>query len=79
MSEHTVKKMLKPLRVGLGILFLVLGILGLFLPVLQGILFLAIAAALLGKDTPPGRWLNGQVQKLRDRTRTRKEKRSDRA
>ena len=36
----------------IGYIFLVLGVLGLFLPVLQGILFLAIGAVILSKESP---------------------------
>ena len=36
----------------LGVLFVVLGVIGLFLPVLQGILFLAIGLSLLSYDSP---------------------------
>lgn len=43
-----------------GLVFLVLGILGLFLPLLQGILFLVIGAALLTYRTPLFRWLRLQ-------------------
>lgn len=39
-------------RIGAGSVFLVLGVLGLFLPVLQGILFLAVAAVLLAPYVP---------------------------
>ncbi len=35
-----------------GVLFLVLGVLGLFLPVLQGILFLVVGVALLADHIP---------------------------
>ncbi len=56
-------------RVGVGALFLVLGVLGLFLPVLQGILFLAIGAALLAPDVPPARrallWMYRRWPRLR--------------
>ncbi|HHM23725.1 MAG TPA: hypothetical protein ENJ23_01640 [Bacteroidetes bacterium] len=74
MNLQAAKKLLTPVRIVLGVIFLILGILGLFLPVLQGLLFLTIAAALLGKDTPPGRWLYQQVQRLRNRTFRRREK-----
>ncbi len=40
------------LRMGFGVLFLVLGVLGLFLPVLQGILFLVVGVALLADHIP---------------------------
>jgi uncharacterized protein len=36
----------------IGYIFIVLGILGLFLPFLQGILFLAIGAMILSKESP---------------------------
>jgi len=36
----------------IGYFFIVLGILGLFLPILQGILFLAIGAMILSKESP---------------------------
>lgn len=47
------------LRICVGVLFLILGILGLFLPILQGILFLVIGMALLADHIPP-------VKRLRD-------------
>jgi len=40
------------LRMTFGVLFLVLGVLGLFLPVLQGVLFLAVGVALLADHIP---------------------------
>lgn len=40
------------LRIILGWFFIFLGVIGLFLPVLQGLLFLAIGALLLSKDIP---------------------------
>jgi len=40
------------LRITAGWIFLVLGLLGLFLPLLQGILFLAIGAYLLAPHVP---------------------------
>ena len=45
------------LILGLGWIFIFLGILGLFLPVLQGILFLCIGAVLLSSESPRMRWL----------------------
>lgn len=41
-----------PLRIALGWFFILLGILGLFLPILQGILFLAIGVWLLAPHIP---------------------------
>ena len=44
--------------------FIVLGILGLFLPILQGILFLLIGLSLLSNSSP---WAARLLQKVRDR------------
>ncbi|HTL48207.1 MAG TPA: hypothetical protein VL688_09155 [Verrucomicrobiae bacterium] len=46
------KPLLKIFRITSGILFLILGFLGLFLPVLQGILFLGTGLLLLSVDIP---------------------------
>ena len=48
----------------LGWLFIVLGILGLFLPVLQGILFLLIGLYLLSTTSP---WAERLLNRLRER------------
>ena len=48
----------------LGYLFLILGIAGLFLPFLQGILFILIGLALLSRTTP---WAEQLSQRLRNR------------
>jgi len=42
---------------GLGWLFILLGVAGLFLPVLQGVLFLCIGLILLSRRSPRVRWL----------------------
>lgn len=47
-----------------GWTFIVLGILGLFLPILQGILFLAIGGMLLSMESPTAQRI---VNRLRDR------------
>lgn len=44
--------MRKFIRISLGILFLILGIIGLVLPILQGILFLIIGLILLAPYSP---------------------------
>jgi len=44
--------------------FILLGILGLFLPILQGILFLLIGLSLLSNSSP---WAARLLQKVRDR------------
>lgn len=46
-----------------GWLFMVLGVLGLFLPVLQGILFLMIGLALLAKAQPRFRLLKQRLRR----------------
>ncbi len=40
------------LRMTFGVVFLVLGVLGLFLPLLQGVLFLVVGVALLADHIP---------------------------
>ena len=45
------------LILGFGWFFIFLGFIGLFLPVLQGILFLCIGAILLARESPRMRWL----------------------
>lgn len=52
------------LRLGLGWAFIVLGALGLFLPFLQGILFLAIGFALIAPESP---WAQDKLERLRRR------------
>ena len=56
--------MYRALRIGLGGLLIVLGIIGLFLPILQGFLFLGIGGVLLYKDVP---YFPRLVRKLRKR------------
>jgi uncharacterized protein len=53
----------------LGWLFIVLGILGLFLPILQGILFLCIGVLLLADDIPLFKRLIDKVESKWPRTR----------
>ena len=48
----------------MGIVFLVLGILGLFLPVLQGVLFIVIGLALL---FPDNKYIQKVLQRAKDR------------
>jgi len=49
---------------GLGWFFVVLGILGIFLPILQGILFLLIGFILLSRESE---WAQRQLDNLRTR------------
>jgi uncharacterized protein len=46
-----------------GYVFLVLGVLGLFLPFLQGFLFIVIGLLILGKQAP---WAQNLLQRFRD-------------
>ena len=48
----------------LGWLFIFLGILGLFLPILQGILFLTIGLILLSRESE---WAAGKLDRLKTR------------
>ena len=56
--------MKRVLRYIIGITFLVLGVLGLFLPVLQGILFLVVGLLILA---PESRWIRALIAKLHAR------------
>lgn len=64
MTARAPKNWKDALRIAVGLLMLALGVLGLFLPVLQGILFLLAAGLLLAPYSP---W----VQRLLDRARRR--------
>lgn len=50
--SERVRQWPRPLRIAIGVALLILGALGLFLPVLQGLLFLTLGAWLLSKDVP---------------------------
>ncbi len=54
----------------LGWIFIFLGILGLFLPILQGILFLCIGVLLLGSESPMMRLLIMKLGRRYPRFRT---------
>jgi hypothetical protein len=60
-SRHPVWRGIK---IALGLILLPLGIVGLFLPFLQGVLFLLVAVALLSSEVP-------FVARYRDRVRER--------
>ena len=47
-----------------GWAFIVLGVLGIFLPILQGILFLLVGVILLSRESV---WMQGQIEKLREK------------
>ncbi|CAA7616441.1 PGPGW domain-containing protein [Magnetospirillum sp. UT-4] len=52
------------LKIVFGWAFIVLGVLGLFLPILQGVLFLAIGLAILAQEQP---WAHRLLMRLRHR------------
>ena len=59
------KKVIKKYyKLVIGYVFIVLGILGLFLPFLQGILFLVIGAMILSKESPA-------FQRLKEKIKTK--------
>jgi uncharacterized membrane protein YbaN (DUF454 family) len=55
----------RPLRVGLGALCLLLGVVGLVMPFFSGVIFLLAAGLLFGNDSVVGRWLNRLVHRRR--------------
>ena len=57
----------KWIRIPLGVGLLILGVIGLFLPVLQGILFLALGLYLLGLRFP---WLERRLKRRRREAKT---------
>jgi hypothetical protein len=61
--------LLRIVRQVIGWGFIVLGILGLFLPILQGVLFLCIGVLLLAEDLPIFRRLIDKVESKWPRTR----------
>ena len=54
------RNVLRVARIVVGLLLVLLGIVGLVLPVLQGVLFIVLGLGLLSVDIPP-------VRRLRDR------------
>lgn len=52
------------LKIILGWFFVVLGVLGLFLPILQGVLFLAVGLVILAQEQP---WAHRLMATLRHR------------
>ncbi|MBU4460186.1 MAG: hypothetical protein KJ579_06430 [Verrucomicrobia bacterium] len=53
------------LRIAAGGALIVLGIVGLFLPVLQGLLFITLGLTLLARDVPWARRLIGRIRSSR--------------
>jgi len=61
----------RALILGFGWFFIVLGVLGIFLPILQGILFLAIGLILLSRESE---WAQRQIDRLKEKYPTFGEK-----
>ena len=61
MARVSWKTMKRPLMLALGYTFLVLGVLGMFLPILQGFLFLAIGLAILARHAAWARLLRRRL------------------
>ena len=70
-QRRTVSGWRSLLRLAAGIGCLLLGVIGLFVPVLQGILLLAFGAALLAPDFPPARRLMVRTYRRWPRLRRR--------
>lgn len=77
METEKRQKIYKMLRMVGGVLFLILGIIGLFLPILQGVLFLVIGATLLGRDSKIGRWIHDRVDYLAKKVKLKKGKKEE--
>ena len=65
----------RPVRIALGFLLLVLGVIGLFLPVLQGVLMLLGGLAILGRDLPWARSLTDRLTRALRRRQKRPRRR----
>ncbi len=63
-------------RIGLGFLLLFLGVIGLFLPVLQGVLMILGGLALLSRDLPWARWLTDRAAAFVRRRAGRRKRRA---
>ena len=60
---------LRVVRIAAGFLLLVLGVIGLFLPILQGVLMILAGLAVLGKDLP---WSRAVTKRLASFVRRRR-------
>ena len=59
------------LRIASGFLLLALGVIGLFLPILQGVLMILAGLAVLGKDLPWSRAITDRLSELVKRRASR--------
>ena len=65
-------KPLRVLRVAAGFLLLLLGVFGLFLPILQGVLMILAGLAVLGRDVPWSRAITGRLASFMRRRGSRR-------
>ena len=72
MKENFTQSFIQAARFVLGILLLILGIIGLFLPVLQGVLFIVLAGVVLGKDSFLGKWIFRLVDYIKQKKQSSK-------
>jgi uncharacterized membrane protein YbaN (DUF454 family) len=72
MTETIIKKSIHILRIILGIFLLILGIIGIFLPFLQGFLLIILAGIVLGKDSFLGKWIYRLIEYVKKKKQTTK-------
>ncbi len=66
MARVSWKTVKRPVMLALGYTFLVLGVLGMFLPILQGFLFLFVGLIILARHAP---WAERLLRYLRQKSR----------
>lgn len=71
------KKFRRELRIGTGILLILVGLVGIVMPVMPGWTPLALGILLLAPKTRFSRWIRGLLKKMRKRLRERKQNRVD--
>ncbi len=72
--EEPARRRFRPwrvLRIASGFLLLALGVIGLFLPILQGVLMILAGLAVLGKDLPWSRAITDRLAELVKRRASR--------
>ena len=75
LKNHTKKLLHRSLKI-LGILFIILGVIGLIFPVIPGLIFLILGIIILGEESVVTGWIiNRLPQKQRERVRDFFEKR----
>lgn len=54
-------------RIALGLVLMLLGLVGLLMPILPGWLLLFVGAVVIGKDNLIGRWVHDRLERVRNR------------